>query len=337
MRPRSVLSLLVVGVLTTTVLATDGSVAVPAPDCVRALLPTLPGSVNTTVDAGDPDNYFQVGRSQGANGRYSLVRWSAGKASDLGPLGASVPTGVSYNGDVIGNAPAGDGWQGWRLRNGVRTALPTPAGFAGATAEAINSSGVIAGTAYDADGWNTRAVAWSVDGKVRVLETQNGYNNFKAADIGSDGTVVGTASRWDVPNGQLQDEIFVRWTSSGYVQRVGSLGSSGQAVVGERSVAAGLVAGRPTVFLGYPSYDEMPVAGTGPVHDVTINSIRILVLLGTRHDLGVVDLDTGVKQLLPLEDPTVNGGAATVLTETVKVYGTDFARDRQTPVRWDCA
>ncbi|MFK4088596.1 hypothetical protein ACI2LF_31070 [Kribbella sp. NPDC020789] len=335
MRIKPLLSLFAgaVTVLASTVLAPSGSSAAAVPDCALDLLPTLPGSIGTTVDAGDPGGRYQVGRSEDANGNYRLVRWTGDQPADLGPLGESVPTGAGYNGDVIGNAPAGDGWQGWRWRQGVRTALPTPAGFAGATAEAINDAGVIAGTAYDADGWNTRAVVWSADNQVRVLSTPAGFNNVKAADIDFDGTVAGTAEDWDVPNAHLREQKAVRWSPAGVIERVSQSGSSAKAIFNGQIAAD--VAGRPWVFLGYPTYNEVAVAATGPVRDIAVNSIRTMVLLGNRYNLQLVDIDRG-PQRLPVEDPVVSGGAATVVTGALKVYGTDFARGLRTPVRWTC-
>lgn len=116
---------------------------------------------------------------------------------DLGPL---VPHGLNERGDVVGGIidPDDEGvpTRAGLWRGGTLTPLPAPAGATSGSANAVNASGRIAGTARG-PGVGTRALRW--DGAAAPLRlppfaaiTTDGDDASVAADVDDAGFVVGS-------------------------------------------------------------------------------------------------------------------------------------------------
>lgn len=331
MQPRIVLSVLATTALAATALiaAAPAASAGPGDPCTRELLPTLPGSVNTSLNGGDRSDTFQVGVSEQADGSFKLVRWSGGVAQDLG---AAVlrPRGINASGEIAGDASAGGVGAAYRLRGGVRTQLPTPASFVSAYTVAINDRGVVAGWAGDADGWNARAVAWSATNQVKVLDTPAGFNEVKATGIDGDGTIIGTALDWDYEGATARASQAVRWNPDGSIDRVLSGFSAATDI--RHGMAIAEQDGKSVLWTGYPPYQVTPLSGSASA----INS-SAAVLRGGHRDQQLVHEYYGT-QALPDDSDVMVRARSKVVTDNFKVYGYDYSATtgRERPIRWTC-
>lgn len=148
------------------------------------------------LQAADRSGRHQVGtwNEQGTD-NWRVIVWRDGtprlgpEADPYGGFNAVSPTGVAV---------------GWVSESGLSRAvayaygrvveLAAPVGASQTVAEAVNASGQVAGKAYfDGDG-TARAVRWSPDGEVRVLDNPTGYADAVATHIDTDGTVLGYAT-----------------------------------------------------------------------------------------------------------------------------------------------
>lgn len=154
-----------------------------------------------------------VGDAQKQDGSSLPLRWQAdGNRTDLPVLpgdDSGTATSINQAGTAVGWTEQRDGTGGpahpvrWNAAGAV-SALPLPAGFAGARTSRITDSGVVLGhgrpagsTEYD------HVLVWAADGTVRDLGRGRGY------DVNLAGTAAG-ASLTDDPNGDP-----ARWSANG--------------------------------------------------------------------------------------------------------------------------
>jgi probable HAF family extracellular repeat protein len=139
-----------------------------------------------------------VGMIADANNQGHAMLWSNGVAQDLGTFGGGVGgSGASAINDagqvVINTNTYGSYWSTSIWSNGSLQNLPN-LGNNGAVGGAINSSGLVVGTALGVDG-NSHAVLWQ-NGEIIDLNSfveGTGWTLLNAIDINDKGQIVGTA------------------------------------------------------------------------------------------------------------------------------------------------
>lgn len=158
-------------------------------------LPGLGG--NTSAAYAVNAHGWIVGEAENASSQVRAVAWIEGQAVDLGTLGGDHGQALAVNdrGQIVGMAQNAAGEYRaflWSRKTGMQQ-LPLPPGAPTmVSAEGIDDSGDVVGTARMPSGW--RALLWS-RGQVGVLET--GCTNAQALDINGRGQAVGEA--WGCP------------------------------------------------------------------------------------------------------------------------------------------
>jgi probable HAF family extracellular repeat protein len=148
-----------------------------------------PGGSSNAADVNERGEI--VGSSSVSSGQGHAFRWHRGRMIDLGTLGGtfSLATGINDRGEIVGWSETASGQvHGFRWYRGRMVDLGVPAGspsWTSSSAEAINNSGAIVGSAGG-------AVVWQ-GGVIRRLRLPAGADSANALDIDVHGTVAGYA------------------------------------------------------------------------------------------------------------------------------------------------
>jgi len=336
---------------------------------------------NIRVVDMDPSGRYTVGDNSDEGylnlGDPFVIRWDGAVPQVLPVHGAVVAAGgVNSMGDVVGlsrdqASPAGYLPEGhaWLYSNGVLTDLPTPDGFVGAGAMAINDAGQIAGYAERADGTGV-AVRWDADvaHTAHVLPSAGSWARGDA--IASDGTVVGavrdarptdaqlwrgqpyawapngTARALPLPAGETDGTPFqVRgdWVG-GYTAHsagVKVVGNVSKAEIGFTAVRWRLSSGDVSTVdtggfassIGLNSGgDVVTVRTVQPVSDPPV-TLPVLLRGGRSYDLPVPAAPAGFPSLVQRGDPVAISEDATVI---VGHLSAPVAGPPTPVVRWHC-
>jgi probable HAF family extracellular repeat protein len=172
---------------------TNGGFGYPVRWSAAGDIQDLGGPVTNRLGAGnaiDPAGRVAGGqRPADSEGAELGIRYGVdGAPTELGPdLGMA--HGIDIRGAVVGGAFSGPAYL-WR--NGAVTLLPPLSSAGGATAYAVNASGVVVGSSASADDFGTHAVRW-VGGSPTDLGTIAGLRFSTATAVNAAGQVVGTA------------------------------------------------------------------------------------------------------------------------------------------------
>ena len=132
--------------------------------------------------------------------------------TDVPSVSFSYSRGINDAGMVVGAATLSNGAQvGYVWQNGVTTLLPTPAGKDRPSPQSVNSSSVIAGSAWDTVHYpGSRACVWN-EGQVAFLDDMlapdSGWALVHATDINDAGQIVGDGQLNGAPHGFLLTPI----------------------------------------------------------------------------------------------------------------------------------
>jgi uncharacterized membrane protein len=139
------------------------------------------------VTGADPTGRYLLGRTYPAgSGEQHVVVWDRLKPTIVGMPGSEPQLTDANAGGVAVGWSGLNGSTAWLFRDGTLSKLP---GGVGASAVAINDSGVVVGTR------NRQAIIWrSLDQPPVALPVPTSTVVSTAADIDEDGTVVGTVS-----------------------------------------------------------------------------------------------------------------------------------------------
>lgn len=187
-------------------------------------LPTLGGDSGL---AGGINEYTEVaGYANNSDGWTHAFHWTeAGGIDDLGALGVGYSAALDVNnaGEVVGHTGYTDGTRRafiWTDTGGMDV---IPGAAADSFATAINEVSSVVGAVHDEANIGTAdppvAQIWYGDGTMAAIPSTLGGAGSIATGINVANTVVGMAA-----NGS--DEFYAfKWTSSGGMQNLGSLGS----------------------------------------------------------------------------------------------------------------
>lgn len=167
----------------------------------------------------DVDNRVAVG-SYLSNAGYRALRWNADlTVTVLDPLpgetGDTLASGINPAGTATGRAGTKPVlWPAF----GVPIALTMPAGYKSATAVDIaDDNKIIIGTGIEANSPRSHAFRWdNAQAGPIVLAPLPGHAGSRATKVNSAGTVVGGS----VPSGTFAQEVAVRWTADGAVEKL---------------------------------------------------------------------------------------------------------------------
>lgn len=307
------------------------SVAAPAAartePCAKVALTVPAGTVSSGVDGAEPTGHFQVGRAFDGTS-WHVVLWQDGMPRILPD---------SYDGAIVG--PAGQligstpGLRGWRVRDGQQVTLPLPRFAVSATVSAVNAAGAIAGVAHrKPDSQDSWPVVWSADDTVRVLPRPDGYAQIQVSAIDADGTIVGTATKWDDATMSAIDQRAVVWAPDGSWQFLGA---------SDPALFTSAAAIRDGVVGGWSSKDGTNTAITWSAGTATasVSGRNNGYLFNARGSIAVkapqprLVASDGTVRDLPVRDAVAGRASLDGLTDDV-VYGTDSDR---VAVRWTCA
>ncbi|WP_157979790.1 hypothetical protein [Kribbella monticola] len=304
--------------------------------CAEHAVAEVSGRTATDIRGVAPGGRYLSGAAQDGEGNYHAVRWDDGVPTEL-PIPAAQSWAADVNDDgqlVIGTSDE-DGTKPWRYRDGQLAALPIPAGYAGATATAIdNYRGNILGTVSDADGWNVRGVVWDAANHPHVLSIPAGFNEVAVSDIDDDGVAVGTVLDVDIPHARTRYQLAAYWLPDGNVRLFPPSSATAwtTAAAIRHGVAAGQDGDSAATWKVGTNGSSTAIAGGDKAQ--AINSSGTVVLAGSGRPR-VYQPGKG-ERALSLQDPGgASGGSVAGLTDTNQVYGTDNLHND--PVRWDCS
>jgi probable HAF family extracellular repeat protein len=156
-------------------------------------LPTLGGTTGLHMANGINNAGQIVGRSVDTLGQDRAVLWNGGSITDLGTLGGTlgIAFGINNHGQAVGFSTRSDGSYGATLWENGKV-IDLSSGVSSASANAINDSGVAAGTLEQPYFSGAGAVQWT-GGVPSYLGTFGGNYSYANA-INNAGVIVGKAS-----------------------------------------------------------------------------------------------------------------------------------------------
>lgn len=301
------------------------SAATPqAKPCVRHDMPVPAGAKYASVADTDPTGRYQLGIWQNEADQYRALVWRNGKPVDLGQLPeANAASRISARGEIVGVDASGDQAYIWRLKKGVRTRLPVPAGAVDVVSRGINAKGEIAGFYSDGPFGKRHSLVWRPDNTYRQLPIPSGFDDAFAQAIDDNGAVLGI-----VGDGTRNRPIV--WYRNGTWKLLPPEDPKVFEYVYDlrHGIVAGQVAGAPAIW-NVAAGKVRTLPGEGALQHV--NARRSAV--GHIDDQNVLIKRSGVVRPIPVG--TYTGLDVADLDDRDNVYGSDFATDTYA-IRWSC-
>ncbi len=316
--------LVIAAAVAATAASIPAAVAAPPPvrTCVRHDLPLPAGATYAQVGSSDPTGAYQLGMWRKGTPENRIVRWHRGVPVDLGALREDdVVSLVSTRGEIVGFDNRIDDQHSWRLRKGVRTRLPAPAGAADVLTTAINAKGEISGLFSEGFSGPQRAIVWHADNSYDVLPIPAGFTSARADAIDDDGSVLGMVGS-DVGSRPIV------WRGDSYQLLPPEDAYDVYAYDLRKGVAVGKLEGAPAIWdLASGQVTSLP--GEGQL--LFVNRRRSVQ--GRVNDRDVLINRWGIEWNLPATDE--QGINVVDLDDTNNVYGWDWGSN-VFAVRWSC-
>jgi uncharacterized membrane protein len=304
--------------------------------CPATTLSVPAGLSLIQMSGADPSGRYAVGMAQDVSGQLHLVRWDRGTPTDLGTEHYG-GVAVNRHGDLVGGEYDGsiNGYHAWRYHAGQFVPLPSLYPGRGASPKVIGPDGTVVGTSDDPTGNVSRPVAWSPDGTAHALALPAGDNSGAAADLDSDGSVVGVTGfdPHDTSPFTLQPTV---WNRDGTVRRTLPLPGTdpvrtGQVVGVARGAVVGIeMSSADTQWLRWPRGGGQPTVVLAGGYPLAMNKRGAVAFLDT--DQRVKLLRGSSVHVLSGSEPMTGDARVAGVTNTNQVYG-ELNRN---PVRWDC-
>lgn len=163
--------------------------------CTVDALPLPDGQTSSFVSGGDRTGHYLLGRSQNADGNFTVLVWHDGQLVNEVEMPGFDGTldDINSSGVAIGNSvPDGGGNTPWLLRDGQLTELTAPSeGTGNATAKAIGEQGTVVGSRRVLGG-GQGPVVWPAGQTTSTdLTVSSGAAQGQAVDVDADGTIIG--------------------------------------------------------------------------------------------------------------------------------------------------